>query len=120
LGRLLEGGDEVLTRHRYVVASGGRDALPVGRFVTHLRYLFHRQQHPSTVPGEVDSVLDAIRLSHPREHVCAVRLAELLRERFGWDIGDEEVLFLTLHVARMTSEARSSPSASAPPPDTET
>lgn len=64
-------------------------------------------------------MFDAIRLSHPGEHTYAVRLAALLRERFGWDIGDEEVLFLTLHVARMTSEARASP-ASAPPTSMET
>lgn len=95
------------------------NAVPVGRFVTHLRYLFHRQQQPTTFAGTVDPVLDAIRLSHPREHGCALRLADLLRERFGWGIGEEEILYLTLHVARMTTESRSSPATPARDPETE-
>jgi beta-glucoside operon transcriptional antiterminator len=82
-------------------------SVPVARFVTHLRYLFNRQQQGTRSPDVGALLVDAMRTTHPREHACAVRVADLLSSRFGWDVGGEEVLYLALHVARLTADARS-------------
>lgn len=81
------------------------ESVPVARFVTHLRYLFYRQQQGTRSPDVGSPLVDAVRAAHRREHTCAVRLAELLRTRFAWDVGGEEVLYLALHVARLTADA---------------
>ena len=90
------------------------DSVPVARFVTHLRYLFHREQQGTRSPGVGTLLIDAMRATHPGEHACAVRIADLLTTRFGWDVGGEEVLYLSLHVARLIADAASrGPAASA-------
>ena len=85
------------------------DSVPVAPFVTHLRYLFFRQQQGTGSTDVGSPLVDAVRAAHAREHGCAVRLAELLRTRFAWDVGGEEVLYLALHVARLTADARHTP-----------
>lgn len=87
------------------------DSVPVARFVTHLRYLFYRQQQGTRSPDVSSPLVDAVRAAHPSEHACAVRVAELLSTRFGWDVGGEEVLYLALHVARLTADAASGPTS---------
>lgn len=77
----------------------------VARFVTHLRYLFRREQQGRQLPSVADTLLEAVRTAQPREYACGQRIADLLGQRFGWDVGPEEVLYLTLHVARLTVSA---------------
>ncbi|WP_448630828.1 PRD domain-containing protein [Cellulomonas soli] len=77
----------------------------VARFVTHLRYLFRREQQGRQLPSVADSLHDAVRAAQPREYACGQRIADLLGQRFGWEVGAEEVIYLTLHVARLTATA---------------
>ena len=81
------------------------DSVPVARFVTHLRYLFYRQQQGTRFADVGAPLVQAVRAAHPREYDCGVRVAELLTTRFAWDVGGEEVLYLALHVARLTADA---------------
>ncbi|NKY09150.1 PRD domain-containing protein [Cellulomonas hominis] len=86
-------------------------AVDVARFVTHLRFLFVRaRQHPKPpapgVPngsGDTDEVLAAVRASKPRQFASAVRIGALLEELFDWTVDADELLYLTLHVARLTA-----------------
>lgn len=88
-------------------------AVDVARFVTHLRFLFVRaRQHPKPpapgVPGgsgDTDEVLAAVRASKPRQFASAVRIGALLEELFDWTVDADELLYLTLHVARLTGSA---------------
>lgn len=77
----------------------------VARFVTHLRYLFRREQLGRQLPSIADGLHDAVRSAQPREYACGERIADLLAQRFGWEVGPEEVVYLTLHVARLTASA---------------
>jgi beta-glucoside operon transcriptional antiterminator len=97
-------------------------SVEVARFVTHLRFLFVRARQkpeptgPVPVPREVasrlveaggdpDALLDAVRTSKPRQYASAVRIGALLHALFGWSVDQEELLYLSLHVARLTSRA---------------
>lgn len=85
-----------------------KNSVHVARFVTHLRFLFVRAHKRSAGPGAVDAgqdaVLEAVRTSRPRQYASAVRIGSLLEESFGWDVDREELLYLSLHVARLTSD----------------
>ena len=86
-------------------------AVDVARFVTHLRFLFVRaRQHPKppapgvpTGTGDTDEVLAAVRASKPRQFSSAVRIGALLQELFDWAVDADELLYLTLHVTRLTA-----------------
>ncbi|HEY0215889.1 MAG TPA: PRD domain-containing protein [Cellulomonas sp.] len=95
-------------------------SVEVARFVTHLRFLFVRaRQKPATpvpVPASVagraagagadpDVLLEAVRTSKPRQYASAIRIAALLEELFDWSVDQDELLYLSLHVSRLTASA---------------
>ena len=83
------------------------DSVPVARFVTHLRYLFLREQQGKKLKGVGDELKEVLRAARPREYDCGGRVAALLNQRFGWEVTADEVLYLALHVARLTDDATS-------------
>ncbi|MBK8446161.1 MAG: PRD domain-containing protein [Micropruina sp.] len=83
-------------------------SVSVGRFITHLRYLFVRISQHKQLDDEPSLVGAAIRESFPDAAECAVRLAGLLELRMGAALTSDEVSYLALHVARVTTPDRSS------------
>lgn len=97
---------QVLTRtlalvHERFGLELDEDSPAVARFVLHLRYLIVRQRRGQTMTDKVAGMFDAVRDGAPEEYEVARDVAELLAERFGWDVGDEERVYLTLHIARL-------------------
>lgn len=76
----------------------------VGRFVTHLRYLFVRIHQHRQLTDEHSAVGEAIREAYPEAAECADRLAAMLELRLGAAISDDEVSYLSLHVARVVAD----------------
>ncbi len=82
------------------------DSLDVTRFITHLRYLFLRQERGALPGGDQQRLYEVVRTSHPGEFACGEEIKALLEDRFAWKLNQNEVLYLTLHVARLTSSMR--------------
>ncbi len=105
--RLTEAATEVLAIVRSRLALDLDDlSLPVARFITHLRYLFLRTRDrqadaPADLPFDAE-----IRAALPAEHACALAVAELLGDRWGATLTDEEVVYLTLHIGRLSAAER--------------
>lgn len=78
------------------------ESIDVARFITHLRYLFVRQQQGTAPPDMQGVLLEAVRSQHPSAVEAAVAIQGLLRERYDWTVTGDEVLYLALHVARLT------------------
>ena len=90
----------------------------VGRFITHLRYLFVRiRQHEQLADGHSE-IGAAIRRAHPEAFRSARRLAAVLELRLGTTLNDDEISYLTLHVGRIVSAARAHQPAPTQTPDT--
>jgi beta-glucoside operon transcriptional antiterminator len=93
-----------------VIAGAHGVALPpasvsVGRFVTHLRYLFVRiHQRRQLDDARHSEVGDAIRRTYPDEAETADRLARLVELRLQAALTPDEVSYLALHVARMVAD----------------
>ena len=79
-------------------------SVSVGRFITHLRYLFVRIHQHSQLHREHSAIGAAIREAYPQAFECAQRLAAILELRLGVPLTDDEISYLTLHVARVASE----------------
>ena len=79
-------------------------SVSVGRFITHLRYLFVRIHQHKQLDAEPSLVGAAIKQSFPDAADCAVRLAGLLELRLGSPLTSDEVSYLALHVARVTTD----------------
>ncbi len=84
-------------------------AVAVARFVTHLRYLFHRERQGKKLQQTQTELHEALRAARPREYASAGRIGALLHERFGWEITNDEILYLALHVSRLVDDGTAAP-----------
>jgi beta-glucoside operon transcriptional antiterminator len=94
----------------------GSGSVSVGRFVTHLRYLFVRIHQHKQLDEKHSPIGVVIRASYPHEVECARRLASLVELRLGSPLTDDEISYLALHVARLVADqacAANVPQASA-------
>ncbi|GGG03175.1 transcription antiterminator BglG [Rhodococcoides trifolii] len=90
-----------------------RDSVNAARFITHLRYFFVRATTGRQLDERSGKLRDAIRDVYPDAHATAIKLQAVLELRLGVPLTDDEVTYLTLHVARMVDEDRA-PEATAP------
>ena len=79
-------------------------SVSVGRFITHLRYLFVRIHNHKQLADEPTTVGQAIREAFPEASEVAVRLGGVLELRLGTPLTTDEISYLALHVARVTTD----------------
>ena len=77
-------------------------SISAGRFITHLRYLFVRIRREDQLCDHTLAVVQSILDSYPREHDCARMIARLIELRLGTALSDDEIAYLTLHLARLS------------------
>lgn len=84
----------------------------VGRFITHLRYLFVRIHEHAQLAKDHAAINLAIRQAHPVALQCAERLAHIMELRLGSGLTEDELAYLTLHVARVADDRLAAGTAS--------
>jgi beta-glucoside operon transcriptional antiterminator len=80
-------------------------SINAARFITHLRYFFVRVTSDKQLSENPDGFISAIRESFPTAYACAERVKALLELRLERPITTDEVIYLTLHVARLANES---------------
>lgn len=83
-----------------------RNTVNSARFITHLRYFFVRAQTGRQLDEGASTLSRAIRQSYPEAYATALRLQTVLELRLGTPLTEDEVTYLTLHVARMVEDLR--------------
>lgn len=81
------------------------ETVSVGRFITHLRYLFVRIHQHNQLTDEHSAVGGAIRGADPRAYQCARTLATLIELRLEQALTEDEVSYLALHISRIAHSA---------------
>lgn len=83
-----------------------RDSFNYSRFAMHLRYLVQRmmQGKPLATDSGSRELFLAVRRQYPEIYACTRQIAEYLQDRYGWTCTEEEKLYLTMHIHRVTSE----------------
>jgi len=82
----------------------GSGSVSVGRFITHLRYLFVRINQHRQLDEKHSPIGVVIRATYPHEVECALRLASLVELRLGSPLTEDEISYLALHVARVAAD----------------
>lgn len=79
-------------------------SLSYDRFVTHLRFFFKRlskkNKAKEDVPSKEDILLKQIKEKYKDAYRCMLKIEEYLDKQFD----DEEKLYMTVHIQRITSE----------------
>ena len=78
----------------------------VGRFITHLRYLFVRIHQGKQLDKEPEPIIASIRQSYPKAMQCAQTIGTVASLRLGSNLTEDEVAYLALHVAWVVADAR--------------
>lgn len=75
-------------------------SLSYERFVTHLKFLLQR-----VISGQVYMDIDEamcriMREDNQKEYECALKIREYLKAKLRFDISEEELMYLTMHIKR--------------------
>lgn len=75
------------------------------RFITHLRYFIARQKVEGDTVIEVDSELkELIKKRYVKSYTCGVRIKEHLQNDQGWQVTEDELIYLVIHIERIIKE----------------
>ena len=95
---------DILNIVRYTCkADLDEDSLSYERFITHLKYFLQRAEKKQYYPSEDNDVYEAICKKLPESRKCAERIRSYMEAKNGQAVTDEEMLYLTVHISRVTS-----------------
>ena len=72
------------------------------RFVTHLKFFAFRLFHSSLLEEQDVDFAEIIKEKYENEYKCSQKIAELIKNEYQVVLPDEEMVYLTLHIKRMT------------------
>lgn len=76
------------------------------RFVTHLQYLLKRQDQGVFIKSDNKEMYISMVKKFPRTNECVEQIAKFLKEQLGFELEQEEKLYLMLHVNRLCLRER--------------
>ncbi len=72
------------------------------RFVTHVKFLLQRIYRKELLPNEEAELAEMMRSKYPEEYRCSEKIAEYIEQATGSKISGEEIMYLSIHVRRVT------------------
>ena len=89
-----------IVRYTYNISLDEK-SLSYERFVTHLRFFFQRLNRKDKIePKNDDFLLKQVKMKYEDAYNCMLKIEKYLNV----ELDDEEKLYLTLHVQRITSK----------------
>ncbi|WP_130858843.1 BglG family transcription antiterminator LicT [Gracilibacillus phocaeensis] len=75
------------------------------RFLTHLRFFALRFARQETIKGQPTDafLMDQVKKKYPEAYRCSEKISKYIEKEYQWTIGDDEKIYLTLHIQRVTS-----------------
>ena len=73
------------------------------RFASHMQYLFRRKNECTEISSANKKLFEVLKNEYTETYQCVLLIKKLIFDKFNWNIGDEEILYLILHVNRLCS-----------------
>lgn len=80
-----------------------RDTFNYSRFVSHMQYLLKRRNENRTISSENKKIFETLKKEYSEAYNCVLKVGEYFINSLGWQVGNEELLYLILHVNRLCS-----------------
>lgn len=74
------------------------------RFITHLKFFARRIVGSQKYGDEDTDLLEVVRFKYPRAFACAEKICSYVLTEKGFRAGDNELLYLTIHIARVMKD----------------
>lgn len=81
-----------------------QDSLDYYRFVTHLKFFARRIVSGQRYGDDEADLLEVVRFKYPRSFACAQKVCGYVEREKGFRSGQNELLYLTIHIARITGK----------------
>ncbi|MCB6365258.1 PRD domain-containing protein [Intestinibacillus massiliensis] len=78
------------------------DSLDYYRFITHLKFFAQRLRSGTHYEDDDTELLEVIRYKHRDAYECTEKIKGFVQEKYKYELGSEEMLYLTVHIARLT------------------
>lgn len=92
-----------IVRYHYQVPLD-EDSVSYDRFLTHLRFFALRYVRKEVAEGQQtdDFLLEQVKSKYQEAYRCSEKVAKYVEKDFNWVISDDEKIYLTLHIHRVT------------------
>ncbi|MBR1892998.1 MAG: PRD domain-containing protein [Lachnospiraceae bacterium] len=78
-------------------------SLSYERFITHLKYFLQRAEKKVYYQPDDGELFDIVKNKFPEAYRCASRIKSYMEAKYPDEITDEEMLYLTVHISRITT-----------------
>lgn len=78
------------------------NTLSYERFITHLKYFLQRAEKREYYPADNVDMFNMMIKKFPEAYKCAIRIKSYMESKFPEEITDEEMLYLVVHISRIT------------------
>lgn len=78
------------------------ESLHYERFVTHVKFLLQRVYRKELLSDEEEEMASMVRRKYKREYICSKKIAEYIEQETGSKISGEEMMYLAIHIRRVT------------------
>lgn len=89
---------------RFLVIEFDENSLNYYRFITHLKFFAQRILNNVHYDDDSEELLKAVSKKHNKAFQCVKKIKLFIIEKYNYDLGDEEMLYLTVHLARITKD----------------
>lgn len=90
-----------IVRYQYGIIFD-EDSFHYVRFVTHLKFFAFRLFHSTLLEEQDMDFAEMVRMKYAGEYKCSQKIADLIKNEYQVELPDEEMVYLTLHIRRLT------------------
>lgn len=71
------------------------------RFIMHMRYLMKRRKSNLEISSDNKMMFDLMKVKYTETYKCVTKIDKYFMEKLDWQCGEEELLYLMLHINRL-------------------
>ncbi len=110
VGHVSQFMQEVLNIVKYTLRIDyDTESLSYNRFVSHLKFFAQRMLGKKGIQNDDNSLHDAVMQKYPNAYQCAQKISLHVQSRYGYDLANEERMFLTIHIERVRRDFAGTP-----------
>ena len=76
------------------------------RLLTHLKFFAKRLIKHESKGNNKNELLDSIKVKYEDSYNCAVKIKTFIEEHYEYEVSEDEMLYLTLHINRVIEVIR--------------
>lgn len=73
------------------------------RFITHLKFFAQRIFSEAIISDQDAQFLEVLKNQYKKEYQCTVKVRDFIKQEYGCELTEDEMIYLTIHIKRITN-----------------